>query len=432
VQPTGGAAVTGGITKVVNIWMENHDAGSVIGAAAGAYETQLATTYGQATAFTNLVHPSLPNYIAATSGSTQGVTDDDPPSAHPLSAQSIFGQLEAAGKTWKAYQEGMPSNCAQTSSGRYAVKHNPAAYYVPLRASCGTRDVPMGTEASGPFADDLATSLPDFSFITPDLCNDTHDCAVGTGDAWLQGWIPRIMAGPDYRSGHLAIIVSWDETGGGQEQAEIVVSPRTAGVTVSTPMDHYARLRGLEDLFGLPYLGSAATANPGYAAAFGLTGAGTGTPVPPPVVTAPNPGTPTPVPDLGTPTPVPDPGTPTPVPDLGTPTPVPDPGTPTPVPDPGTPTPVPDPGTPTPVPPSGDDHGNADEDQGTSGEGHGNSGEGHGKSGEDHGRSGDHGKADDDHGKAGDDHGQAVDDHGQAVEDHGGSGASSDCVVRAA
>src|SRR5206468_2203706 len=82
-------------------------------------------------------------------------------------------------------------------SGTYAVKHNPEAYYTNIRAACGTDNVPMGTTSSGAFTSALsAGTLPKFSFVTPDLCNDMHDCSVQTGDAWLQSWVPQIVASP--------------------------------------------------------------------------------------------------------------------------------------------------------------------------------------------------------------------------------------------
>jgi len=75
--------------------------------------------------------PRCRNYVAATSGSTQGITDDNPPSSHPLGVASIFGQVQS-----KSYEESMPSNCALTTSGNYAVKHNPEAYYTAIRTDC--------------------------------------------------------------------------------------------------------------------------------------------------------------------------------------------------------------------------------------------------------------------------------------------------------
>ena len=113
----------------------------------------------------------------------------------------------------------------------------------------------MGTTTSGNFVNGINNgTLPNCSFVTPDMCNSTHDCSVGTGDAFLQTWVSKIMAGPDYQRGNTVIIITWDESGGGATQAEIVISPSTHGIKTTSALDHYARLRALEDLFSLPYL----------------------------------------------------------------------------------------------------------------------------------------------------------------------------------
>jgi phospholipase C len=128
----------------------------------------------------------LPNYIAATSGNTQAITDDAAPASHPLAVASIYSQVKAAGKTWRDYEESALGNCPLTSSGLYAVKHDPAPYYTGIRSDCANWDVPMGTTISGNFLNDLTNdTLPAFAFVTPNLCNDTHDCPVTTGDNWL-------------------------------------------------------------------------------------------------------------------------------------------------------------------------------------------------------------------------------------------------------
>ncbi len=249
------------LQHVVWIWMENHSYSSVIGnTSAAPYENQLAGQCGLATDYAGVAHPSLPNYIAATSGSTQGITDDNPPSSHPLGVASIFGQFSS-----KSYEESMPSNCAQTSSGTYAVKHNPEAYYTPIFSDCMANDVPMGSTSSGAFLNDLANnSLPAFSFVTPNMCNDTHDCTISTGDAWLKAWVPRIIASPAYQAGQLALIITWDENDGsaGNQVPAIIASPYTpAGTTSATSFNHYSLLRTTEELLGTAnYLGNAASA----------------------------------------------------------------------------------------------------------------------------------------------------------------------------
>jgi hypothetical protein len=247
---------------VIWIVMENHAYSQVIGSSSAPYENQLSAQCGLATNYKATTHPSLPNYIAMTSGDTQGVTDDNGPSSHQLSAASIFSQVKAAGGSWRSYQESMPSNCALSSSGTYAVKHNPAAYYVPIRSDCAVWDVPMGTASSGAFASDLANNtLPSFSFITPNLCNDTHDCSVGTGDSWLQSWIPKITSSAAYQSGNTAIFLTWDEDDFTtvNQVATFVITPTTAAGTRSgTAFNHYSLLKTTEQMLGLSsFLGHA-------------------------------------------------------------------------------------------------------------------------------------------------------------------------------
>jgi phosphatidylinositol-3-phosphatase len=259
---------------VVWIWMENQDYPNVVGSSQAPYENgSLIADCGLATNYHNITHPSLPNYLAATSGAILAHNDCGPDSC-PTSAPSLFAQLSAAGKSWRAYQESMPTNCSHANAGDYAARHNPPVYYTPVAADCARFDMPMGDAGSGNLAGDLrAGSLPDFSFITPNLCNDTHDCGVSTGDRWLADWVPRIIDSPAYRSGNTVLVVTWDEgsSGGGKDCATntsldgchipaIVVSPSTPSGTRSDVLfNHYSLLKTTEELLGLPAtLGQAA------------------------------------------------------------------------------------------------------------------------------------------------------------------------------
>jgi hypothetical protein len=255
---------------VIWIWMENHSYGQIIGSSAAPYSNSLASGCGLATNYTAVTHPSLPNYLAATSGDTWGITDDNPPSSHPLAVNSIFQQAGSAG----SYEESMPSNCDLTSSGTYAVKHNPEAYYTNIRTACTADNVPMGTTSSGAFATALSTgNLPAFSFVTPNLCNDMHDCSVQTGDAWLKSWVPKITASAPYQSGNTVIFITWDEddSSSGNHVATIVVSPYTTpGTQSTTAFTHYSLLRTTEQLLGITtFLGNASGAA-SMRTAFGL------------------------------------------------------------------------------------------------------------------------------------------------------------------
>jgi phosphatidylinositol-3-phosphatase len=264
--PCAGSAAPATWDHVIWVVMENHSAGEVVGAAAAPYETSLAAQCATATAYHGVTHPSLPNYLALTGGSTFGVTDDNGPSSHPVAAASIFSQVAGSGRQWRSYEESMPSNCALSSSGNYAVRHNPAAYFTGITADCARWDVPMGTTSSGAFASDLASdSLPAFSFVTPNLCNDMHNCSVATGDAWLQQWLPVVFASPSYRAGRTAVFVTFDEDDSSAANTVpfIAVAPSiAAGTITAATFDHYSLVRTTEEMLGLaPTLGSAAAAS---------------------------------------------------------------------------------------------------------------------------------------------------------------------------
>ena len=236
--------------------MENHTWSQVIGSPDAPYLTSLARLCGTDDRDAAVGWPSLPNYLGATSGSTQGIADDADPGVHSFASDNLFRQVRAARGTERSFVESMPEPCSLVSAGAYAAKHNPAVYYDGPgdRAACATDDLPFGDLAS------LLTSgaLPTFTSITPNLCDDMHDCSVTTGDAWLATWLPRIFATASYRSGTTAVFVVWDEP---TPVANVVVAPSVHPGTVSSqPVDQYSLLRTTEELLGLPLLGLAATA----------------------------------------------------------------------------------------------------------------------------------------------------------------------------
>jgi hypothetical protein len=255
---------------IVWVWMENHSYSSIIGSPQAPYINALASHCGLATNYHNISHPSLPNYIAGTSGLSVSAVqkfagDCSPGPGCTTSAKSIFGQ----GESWKAYDESMPADCSKIDSGEYAVRHNPAVYYTTL-TNCQTDDVPYYHLA----ADLAANRLPAFSFITPNLIDDMHDGTVAQGNAWLAKNLPVIFNSSEYKAGTVAVIVTWDEGEGGVSSncptnvtdigchvATIVASPTTpAGTKTSALFNHWSLLRATEQLLGLPPLGAAATA----------------------------------------------------------------------------------------------------------------------------------------------------------------------------
>jgi hypothetical protein len=246
-----GTLATASYQHVVWVVMENKPYDAVIGSSTAPYENQLANECGLATNYFGVSHPSLPNYIAMTSGSTQGITDDGPPASHPLATESIFSQL---GSGWRSLQESMPSNCLQVDAYPYAVKHNPAAYYTGILPACATQDVPL---ASTP---DISAR---FTLVTPNLCNDTHDCSVATGDSWLQDFMTKVYATPEWQADTTVVFITWDEDDNtaSNHVATLVVAPTVpVGTTIGTTFDHYSLLRTTEEVLGLSLLGNAAGA----------------------------------------------------------------------------------------------------------------------------------------------------------------------------
>ncbi len=249
--------------------MENKDRSKIFDSADAPFLHSLAQACGTASNYVDHgIRPSLPNYLAATSGSTQDVHDDGDPRHHKLRVDNVFRQVRAVGKSSKSYEEGMPGNCTLQSTDRYAVKHNPATYFIggDDRTACERDDVPFDQ-----FYADLAGDLPAFSMITPDMCNDMHDCSVATGDAWLADVVTRIISSPTYRQGTTVLFIAFDESGGAGNLPFVAVAPSIVpGTDADVQLDHYALLAFTQDALGITdRLGNAADAS-AMANAFGL------------------------------------------------------------------------------------------------------------------------------------------------------------------
>jgi hypothetical protein len=259
-----------GVSKVLVVVEENHSLSEMRDQMPYLYG--LARQYGYATDYRAATHPSLPNYLAIAGGSTFDVADDASPSAHPLTGPSVFGAAIAAGRTARLYAESMPSVCATAPSGAYAVKHAPWAYFVDEAALCQDRMVPAGTPTDGPLASDVAAGeLPTVGMLVPDLDHDAHDGTLATADEWLHGWLPAIMAGPDFQGGRLAIVVTADEDDktDGNRVLTVVIAPGVTDEVVTAPLSHYSLTGLLCEVAGVPPLREAAGA-PSFAEAFGL------------------------------------------------------------------------------------------------------------------------------------------------------------------
>ncbi len=224
----------------------------------------LSETYGRADRVYAVAHPSQPNYLAFWSGSTQGVTDDG---IHDLGGASLSSQMAAAGRSWRVYAQDYPASGCNTAStyiggidgpgvaGTYVRKHNPAISFTSVSGSSQCANIqPLARFDPG----------VNVAFVVPNLCNDMHDCSAAQGDAFLQAFLPSVLGAPDWA--HTLLVVTFDEGGsnvnGGGRVFTMVARQGLAGITSSTPHDHYGILRTIEDIFGLACLNAACGATP--------------------------------------------------------------------------------------------------------------------------------------------------------------------------
>jgi hypothetical protein len=208
------------------------------------YIASLAQQYAVATNYHSVANPSLPNYLAMTSGSTWGVRDDG---YHHLSPGGVGSQLTDAGISWKAYMEGFTGDCFN-SPYPYSLKHNPFAYY---GGACPANVVPMTDLAT-----DLNADTPQLSWITPGLCNDGHDCGIQTADRWLSQLVPQITSSLAWRQDGV-LFIAWDESSAADSRvALLVVTPSLRG-QIATPLDHFSLSATISDQLGVPRLGEA-------------------------------------------------------------------------------------------------------------------------------------------------------------------------------
>jgi hypothetical protein len=246
-------------THVFVVVMENKEASQIIGSTSAPYINSLAAQYGLATNYDGVTHPSLPNYMALTGGQTVFTTDCV---GCTTPARHLADQVVDSGRTWKAYMDSMTTTCSTTDTSLYVQKHNPWVHYddvVKDATRCRNHVVPYTQLAT----DLAAGTLASFVWITPDLCHDMHDCSIQAGDTWLSKNLPPILASPQFNKSVLFLV--WDEgttsSGGGGNVAALVISPLTPpGTRSARALNHYNVLRTIEDAWGLPPLGHAASA----------------------------------------------------------------------------------------------------------------------------------------------------------------------------
>ncbi len=243
------------LDHVVIIVDENKTVGSIIGNPNAPYSNRLAHTSALADNYFAVTNPSAPNYLALTSGTTNGISSDCYPSGPScqVTSANIADRLEQAGKTWKAYANSMPYPCDAVNSGQYAVKHVPFLYYPDItsdKGRCRAHIVPYHL-----FLKDLTstTTLPDYSFITPNLCNDMHNCPIQTGDNWLAQQVPKILRSRAFTQQHSLLVVVWDEGNALSNNVATIFAGPVAkkGYISHSYYSHYALLHTIEWLWSL-------------------------------------------------------------------------------------------------------------------------------------------------------------------------------------
>ncbi len=237
------------------IVMENRNYDQAL---AEPYTASLASQYAVANDYHAVGHPSGPNYLALTSGSTWGMdmATGDKYRALP-SGEDIGSELTSADIPWKAYMEDMgPEGCFDTSKS-YGLNHNPFAWY---GGQC-----PDNVVNSSQLDADLSGDTPNFVWITPNNCNDTDKCGVSTGDQWLGEIVPKITESEAWKKDGVLYIV-WDEDDDKKSTINrvplIEVALNLKSHQTDVHYDHYSLLATIEDQLGVQRLGESVNAQP--------------------------------------------------------------------------------------------------------------------------------------------------------------------------
>src|ERR1700722_12464132 len=165
-------------THVFIVVEENHSYGSVIGNPGMPYLNGLATANGLATQYFADAHPSLPNYFELTMGEGLSITGPSNSLSTVVSQDNVVRALTTAGKSWKTYQDGLPSvGYLGGDTGTYLQHHDPFVYFSDVQNSPSQANNVVPFTQFG--ADLSAGTLPDYSFIVPDINNDAHNCPAG-------------------------------------------------------------------------------------------------------------------------------------------------------------------------------------------------------------------------------------------------------------
>ena len=241
-------------THVFLVMEENHSYSSVIGSSSMPYLNSLAKKYSLGTQYYANTHPSIGNYFMLSAG--QMITNNDS-YCSTLTQDNVVRHLLTAGKTWKAYAESLPyAGYTGCGSGYYVKRHNPLAYFSDAANSSEKYNLVPFTK----FSSDLTNhTLPNFSFIVPNLMHDAHDGSLSAADSWLKTNIAPLLASATFQKDGILMIVfdeslDTDKSHGGGHVVAVVIGPRVRPGYKSTTL--YQHQNALKTLMKALRLGS--------------------------------------------------------------------------------------------------------------------------------------------------------------------------------
>jgi phosphatidylinositol-3-phosphatase len=248
---------------------ENANYSEVIGSSKMPYLNGLANKYGLATQYYADTHPSIGNYFMWTTGQLLTNDDSQSPQTFPVSVDNAVRELIASGNSWKQYAESVPSvgylgDDSTCCGGQYYAHHVPLPYMTDAQAASQLTKIVPFTQ----FATDLANNaLPNYSFITPNGCDDAHDCGLNVADNWLKTNIDPLIKSPQFQKDGL-LVIAFDESGndntnGGGRVAAVIISPfAKTGYKSTTVYKHESVLRLMLEGLGVKTLPGAAASAP--------------------------------------------------------------------------------------------------------------------------------------------------------------------------
>jgi hypothetical protein len=256
---------------VIVIVEENTNYSDAIGNSSAPYLNGLANQYGLATQYYANTHPSIGNYLALTTGQTLTNDDSQTPLTFPVSVDNVVRELVTAGKSWKAYAESIPSagyiggDATGPDGGQFYTRHVPLPFMADVQNSATQRQniVPFTQFA----ADLAANTLPNYSFITPNGCDDAHDCVLSVADNWLETNIDPLIKNATFQTDGLLIILfdesGSDNTNGGGRVAAVLISPFSKhGFKSTTQYQHQSVVRLMLEGLGVTGVPAPASAAP--------------------------------------------------------------------------------------------------------------------------------------------------------------------------